>query len=124
MTNNVKGFDVQALIDHPNPRLRCGMTVNMTVPIAKAQDALSVPISAIFKGEGNSKIVYVRSGETTEKREVNVGVTNIDYAQILNGLDEGEQILLVEPRPKATRSPEPRGQSALCRVVRLSARCR
>jgi hypothetical protein len=28
---------------------------------------------------------------------VKVGVTNVDYAQILNGLTEGEEILLREP---------------------------
>lgn len=104
ITNNVKGFDVQALIEKPNPRLRPGMTVNMTVPIAKADDALSVPISAVFKGEGNKKIVYVRKGETTEKREVKVGVSNIEHAQILQGVNEGEEILLVEPDKVQKRS--------------------
>jgi RND family efflux transporter MFP subunit len=104
VTNNVKGFDVQALIDKPNPRLRPGMTVNMTVPIARADDALSVPISAVFKGDGNKKIVYVRKGETTEKREVKVGVTNIEHAQILQGVSEGEEILLVEPDKVQKRS--------------------
>ena len=102
--NNVKGFDVQALIDKPNPRLRPGMTVNMTVPIARVDDALSVPISAVFKGEGNKKIVYVRRGEVTEKREVKIGVTNIEHAQILQGVTEGEQILLVEPDKAQKRS--------------------
>ena len=104
VTNNVKGFDVQALIDKPSSRLRPGMTVNMTVPIARADDALSVPISAVFKGEGNKKIVYVRKGETTEKREVKIGVTNIEHAQILQGVSEGEQILLVEPDKAQKRS--------------------
>ena len=95
--NNVKGFQVQALIDKPSARLRPGMTVSMTIPIAHASDAVSVPIAAVFKGEGNSKVVYVRNGETAEKRDVKVGVTNIDHAQILNGVEPGEEILLVEP---------------------------
>lgn len=95
--NNVKGFQVQALIDKPNPRLRPGMTVNMTIPIASATDVVSVPISAVFKGENNGRIVYVKNGEETERREVKVGVSNIDHAQILQGVREGEEILLVEP---------------------------
>jgi multidrug efflux pump subunit AcrA (membrane-fusion protein) len=95
--NNVKGFQVRAQIDKPNERLRPGMTVNMNVPIAHVDDALSVPIAAIFKGEGNSRVVYVRSGESSEKREVKVGISNFDYAQITDGVAEGEEILLVEP---------------------------
>jgi multidrug efflux pump subunit AcrA (membrane-fusion protein) len=102
--NNVKGFQVQALIDKPNPRLRPGMTVNMTVPIASVDDAVSVPIAAVFKGDGNKKVVYVRNGETTEKREVKIGVTNIDFAQILAGVEVGEQIMLVEPEKAQKRS--------------------
>jgi RND family efflux transporter MFP subunit len=104
VTNNVKGFDVQAIIDKPSARLRPGMTVNMTVPIARADDALSVPISAVFKGEGNKNVVYVRRGDVTEKREVKVGVTNIEFAQILKGIEEGEQILLIEPDKAQKRS--------------------
>ena len=77
----------------------------MTIPIARADDAISVPISAVFKGEGDAKIVYVRNGSGTEKRKVKVGITDIDYAQILTGIEPGEQILLVEPdRMPATRS--------------------
>ncbi len=95
--NSVKGFQVKALIDKPNERLRPGMTVNIVIPIGSADDAVSVPIAAVFKGEGRNKIVYVRHGESTEKRQVKIGVTNTDYAQIISGVNEGEEILLVEP---------------------------
>lgn len=95
--NNVKGFLVRALISKPNARLRPGMTVNMTVPVAHVEDAVSVPISAVFKGEGNSRVVYVRNGENPERREVKIGVSNFDHAQIIKGVAEGEEILLIEP---------------------------
>ena len=44
-----------------------------------------------------SKVVYVRTGETTEKRQVKIGITNTDFAQVISGVNEGEEILLVEP---------------------------
>lgn len=103
--NGVKGFDVQALIDHPDSRLRPGMTVNMVVPIANVQQALSVPIAAVFRGDDEtSKVVYVRHGESTEKREVTVGVSNLDFAEIKTGIKAGEEILLVEPRTLENKS--------------------
>lgn len=95
--NSVKGFQVQALIEKPNARLRPGMTVNISIPIASASDVVSVPISAVFRADGNKKIIYVRNGENTERREVKIGVTNMDYAQVIKGVEDGEQILLVEP---------------------------
>jgi RND family efflux transporter MFP subunit len=109
--NNIKGFQVQAIIENPNARLRPGMSVNLTVPIARADAAVSVPISAVFKGDGNKKVVYVRNGETTETREVKIGVTNYDYAEIKSGVEEGETILLVEPnrQPGAPSAPSSGG---------------
>jgi RND family efflux transporter MFP subunit len=102
--NTIKGFQVQALIEKPNPRLRPGMTVTLTVPVESAKTVVSVPVAAVFKADGNKKIVYVKNGEATEKREVKVGVSNIDYAEIRNGLKEGEVILLVEPGKGTKRS--------------------
>jgi hypothetical protein len=32
-----------------------------------------------------------------EQREVKIGVTNTDHAQIIKGLQEGEEVMLVEP---------------------------
>lgn len=95
--NSVKGFDIEATIENPSARLRPGMTVNLNIPIAKADSAISVPISAIFRGDGNKKVVYVRNGEATERREVKIGVTNFDFAEIKDGVQEGETVLLIEP---------------------------
>ena len=95
--NAVKGFSVEAVIETASERLRPGMTVQMTVPIANAEDVIAVPVGAVFKGEGNSRVVYVRDGDRTERRSVKIGVTNTEHAQILQGLKEGEQILLNEP---------------------------
>jgi len=103
--NTIKGFQVQAVINAPVAQLRPGMTVQLKILIDHAQDALTVPISGIFKGDGNSKVVYVRNGEGSEKRAVKVGLISFEHAQILNGLKEGEEILLVEPgRDRAKKS--------------------
>jgi RND family efflux transporter MFP subunit len=101
VNNNIKGFAVDAVIENPSERLRPGMTVTLSVPIARADDAVSVPISAVFKGDGDKKVVYVRSGTSTEQREVMIGVTNFDYAEIKTGVQEGETILLVDPNRSA-----------------------
>ena len=102
--NSVKGFQVKALIEKADSRLSPGMTVTLNIPIGHAEDAVSVPVTAVFKGEGNKRVVYVKNGDATEKREVKIGVTNIDHAQILNGVKEGEEIMLVEPGKAPKRS--------------------
>lgn len=93
----VKGFAVEALVRDPDPRLRPGMTVTLDVPVAKAADAISVSISAIFTDENDEKVVYVRQGASTVKRRVQVGITDFFHAEILSGLEPGEEILLTRP---------------------------
>ena len=95
--NGIKGFTVRAAISQPTVRMRPGMTVQMTIPIAHAGDVVAVPVSAVFKGTGNGRVVYVRKGMKTEKRPVKIGITNTEHAQILHGLNVGEEILLNEP---------------------------
>lgn len=102
--NSIKGFKVEATIEHPDPRLRPGMTVNLSVPVTSASKVPSVPITAVFKGEKSSSVVYVRQGEGSEKRTVEIGVTDLDYAEVKSGLKLGEEVLLVEPKPAEKRS--------------------
>lgn len=95
--NNIKGFEVQALIQDTSGLLKPGMSVSMTASVGNAKHAISVPITAVFK-QDNERIVYVRKGASTERRKVKVGLTNMSFAEIVGGLQEGEEILLVEPR--------------------------
>ncbi len=99
--NNIKGFQVEARIVDPSPDLRPGMTVNLKVPIDSAENALCVPVSAVFD-DGDAKVVYVRrKAGQSEKRRVQLGVTNYFYTQITSGLQDGEEVLLKQPAGKA-----------------------
>ena len=95
--NNIKGFAVESLIEDLDERLRPGMSVSMELSMASAKAALSVPIGAVFT-EDDHKVVYVRRGESTERRAVQIGLTNFSFAEIKSGLDEGEEVLLVAPK--------------------------
>lgn len=99
--NNIKGFSVQVLIDSLDARIRPGMTADLTFPIKKVSKALSVPLSAVFTEEDDKRVVYI-PGSTPEakpqKRPVEVGVVNLDYAEIVSGLKEGDRVLLSKPQ--------------------------
>lgn len=96
--NGVKGFQIMAAIVKPSPGLRPGMMVNLTVPVAHADQVVAVPISSVFRGDGDKRIVYVLEGESPAAREVTVGVDSLDFTEIKTGLKAGERILTVEPR--------------------------
>ncbi len=96
--NNIKGFQVQALITDNNGRLKPGMSVSMTLPVGAVRRAVSVPVAAVFHEDGEH-VVYVRTGngKVPDRRKVSVGLSDLSYAEIKSGLSEGEEILLVEP---------------------------
>ena len=93
----VKGFAVEAMVDEPDQRLRPGMTVTLDIPVANASDAVSVPINAIFTEEDDTKVVYVRQGSGSVRREIKVGITDFFYAEVVSGLEPGDEILLSRP---------------------------
>lgn len=99
---NVKGFEVEIVIPEPDPRLRPGMTANVVVPIETREQVLSVPLAAAFSEPDRSKVAFVLPpGEKAvpEKRDIEIGVANLDVVEIQSGLEEGETVMLTRPRP-------------------------
>ncbi|MDD5350951.1 MAG: efflux RND transporter periplasmic adaptor subunit [Chthoniobacteraceae bacterium] len=96
--NGVKGFQIQASILKPIAQLRPGMMVSLTVPVAHANQVVTVPISSVFRGFNDHRVVYVVEGSSYEPREVTLGVAGLDYTEVKKGLKVGDRILSVDPR--------------------------
>src|SRR2546427_632314 len=93
--NNLKGFAARIALRNADPRVRPGMTANIKIPVASADNVTAVPLAAVFtEKESESsqmeRFVYVRKGEAFEKRNVKVGVSDYFFAEIQGGLSEGE----------------------------------
>jgi len=58
---------------------------------------LHVPIHAIVPEAGKHLAFVVQNGQPVE-REVKIGKNNAHYVQVLEGLAEGEEVLLYDPR--------------------------
>lgn len=91
-----KYFQVTIAIQEEDTRLRPGMTAGVKIVSNSVTDVLAIPINAIFEKE-NRKCCYVVRGNRYELREVLLGAQNEDFAEVKEGLAEGERICLVEP---------------------------
>jgi RND family efflux transporter MFP subunit len=105
--NGIKGFGARIQIKDIDPRIRPGMTSILTIPVAEADNVLSVPLSAVFTEKGE-RFVYVRQGETYQRRPVTVGIADLSYAEIQKGLSEGEVVALEMP-PEEIGKPAANG---------------
>ncbi|WP_126975491.1 efflux RND transporter periplasmic adaptor subunit [Frigidibacter oleivorans] len=88
-----------ALLDVPNPDgiLRIGMTAQVTIVLDRAEDVLTVPVAALgARQRGGQRAVTVYDPATGARAErlVRVGLTTTTMAEITEGLEEGEQVVL------------------------------
>ncbi|WED22974.1 efflux RND transporter periplasmic adaptor subunit [Vibrio sp. JC009] len=83
-------------VDNPDKLLRIGMTAQVSIVLESAENALLVPSQILVQKPGPTSAyqVPVRSGDQVEYRDVEVGINNKIYAQILSGLNEGDEIVL------------------------------
>ena len=83
-------------LDQQNKNLVSGMNVQIDIIEAELSAVLNVPIEAVFEEEGEY-FVYLRSGSSPRKQVVQLGKSNDQYVQIVEGLSEGDQVYLFSP---------------------------
>jgi RND family efflux transporter MFP subunit len=112
--NGIKGFAARIAIKELDPRVRPGMTAILSIPVASVENALSVPLSAVFTERGE-RYVYVKGeGEEFERRTVQIGISDLSFAEVQGGLQAGDVVALEMPTniketPPAEKQAKPAG---------------
>ena len=84
---------VRCVVLNPDNRLKLQMFADVRVPGRDERDALTVPVPALQNAEGET-IVFVKTDDDRfEKRVVQIGDQVEDWAEVLRGLDEGEEVV-------------------------------
>ena len=83
---------VRARITNAGSILKHEMAVEVRIVTGVRKEGLLVPVSALVEDEG-IKVVYVKEGERYERRPVKVGTINYQMAEILSGVEEGEEVV-------------------------------
>ena len=78
----------------PDPALKPGMSVEVTMTAKTVKDALVVPTPAVFKNsEGAEYVLLAGSDGHAHVKTVQVGVRNAEFTQITGGLSAGEPMI-------------------------------
>ena len=84
-------------------QLRQGLTVTVSIIVDERTDVLIVPNSAITT-RGLQTYVQVMSPDgTIEERAITTGISDWQYTEVIQGLSEGEQVVV--PKGTATTTP-------------------
>lgn len=93
VTNNVVQYLTRVSLDDPPDSVRVGQTASLSIITGSVADALSVPTSAI-KTDGATHYVTVVTDGGQHQVEVKTGLVGTTSTEILNGLSEGDRVLL------------------------------
>lgn len=96
--NEEKYFEIKILLEGSDPRLRPGMTSRATIHVDKRDQLLVVPIHAIFEDSSRPCCYIENKGGVIEKKIIEIGLTNSQWAEVKKGLQEGDRICLLDPR--------------------------
>lgn len=91
--NGVISFTVQLKEDN-NSRLRSGLKTDVYVMNAVKEDVIRVANGAYYVGRGEYELFVRTSDNEIQKRKVQLGDSNFEYVEVLNGLKPGDVVVI------------------------------
>lgn len=96
ITQGVVNYPVIAIVDNTDGAIKPGMTANLSITVDRRDNVLLVPARAV-RSQGNQRIVNVLYKEQTIATPVTIGLTNDQFAEVVSGLLEGDQVIIQTP---------------------------
>ncbi|MEI6057832.1 MAG: efflux RND transporter periplasmic adaptor subunit [bacterium] len=93
VVNGINSYKVTLQFTNDDPRIRSGMTANVSIVTGKTQQALAVPSQAIITKGKQTYVLVQDANSNSTQQEVQTGITGINgYTEILSGLTEGQTV--------------------------------
>ncbi|MEO5695699.1 MAG: efflux RND transporter periplasmic adaptor subunit [Burkholderiaceae bacterium] len=86
-------IEIKFVLPQPPAFLREDMTLSVEVETARRDRALVVPVAALRDAGPTSSVLVARDGRA-EARTLHLGLRTLDEAEVLDGLAEGDVVLL------------------------------
>lgn len=95
--DNVTTFEVRVSIDNPTGELKANMTANAEILVTEHKNTLSVPEQALTYDNQKNAFVFLpdpKAKDGQHKIAVKAGISNGSRTEILEGLKEGDTVVL------------------------------
>lgn len=90
---DLKEYETEITLDKTETELKPGATARAEIFIAELDNALAVPVQAVFS-EAGQQFVFVKNGRSADPIPVDIGLSSTEYVEIVNGLSQGDEVML------------------------------
>ena len=109
-TGGVIKFNVKIELEPTDVELKGKFTATADISISVTEDALLLPRAAISEAEGKAYVnVELDQRGATEKRSVKTGKKNLQYIQIVEGLKQGDRVVIEDKAVNVPVITSPQG---------------
>jgi HlyD family secretion protein len=106
-TSDVKVYSVSVDLQGAPDSLKPGMTASVSIVVDQRKNVLRVPVQAVVREKGKA-VCFIKGARGAEKRELTVGLSDDRYAEIKEGLSEGDEVILNPPATRERERPKDR----------------
>lgn len=89
---NVTVVKVRVEVEKPDPRLKPGLNASCEFLVARKDDVLAVPNSAVNETREGTYVEVLVNGQP-QRREVKIGIQGNEKTEIVDGLTQGETVI-------------------------------
>jgi len=91
--SNLTNFTVS--LDNPgHSALHSGIKLDVSVVTDIRKDVLTIRNSSYYNGKGKYTMFVYKDDNTLVPRTINLGESNDEYVEVINGLEEGEKVII------------------------------
>lgn len=107
--NNVTTYTIDVLPQTVPDFMRSGMTASVDFSVETRSDVLSLPSEALRTKDGKAYVMLrpSNSQEQPLERFIRIGASDGRFTEILEGLEEGQQVLAAAPKIEAPKATNP-----------------
>lgn len=100
-------FAVTIALDPTDIELKGGLTATADIIVAERNNVLLIPKDAIIETPTGTFVLVVKDDTTKqpERRQVDLGIRDYQFAEVISGLSEGEKVLIMAAAESAKKRP-------------------
>jgi len=104
--SNVVYYTVYVDVESPQGLLFPNMTARVTIKVGESKNTLVIPLSAVKETKGVKNVQVMVNGKL-QTTPVQLGLTDDEKAEVLTGVNEGDQVVLPAAKPVAGGQAQP-----------------